>query len=302
MKRVLQPLIKWARVNKFTSFDFTGDIDGRGALKNLSSNDFGNITFGEITIRLTNLSSIDENAFADNTLITWKLSLPYNLLTEQVFVVTSKFKKLQVLRLSYNSIEKIPATAFTADQRELHKIDLAFNNITAIGNEAFAHLPNLEEIILNNNKIKMIGSNAFMPPGTSANNRLLLVVNLEVNFLTSRSFRSSSLTGSRKVKLNLAVNRVTVLSENVFKQIFDAGGSIDMKQNPMTCDCGFPSFLIMVATDKCLNCNCANGTSVHDLSAAALSCPVSAPAFRLCVPEDRVFPPSPRSETDSLQP
>lgn len=302
MRHVLNPLTTWAG-SHFKSFDFTGDIDDRAALEYLSQNDFSGATCEEITIRLTNLSRIHEDAFAGNTLVTWKLSLPYNLLTEQVFLVTAKFKKLQVLVLTYNRIEKIPTTAFSSDQRELYKIDLAFNNITAIGNDAFANLPSLDQIILSNNKIKIIGSNAFMTRGMPTNDRPL-IIDLEVNSLTSRSFRSESLRSKRTVLLNIAVNHVTVVSQNVFKQIFDSGGVIDMKGNPMTCDCRLYTFLLMVSREKCRNCQCANGSSIHSLNAASARCPISLPTIPpyVTTPGDRVIFPLPRSETDSLQP
>jgi Leucine-rich repeat (LRR) protein len=302
MGRLLQPIAIWAG-SKLKSFDFTGDVDHRGALAVLSRNDFGNITFEVITIRVTNLKHIEADAFANNTQTTWKLLLPQNRLTEQVFSITSKFKKLQVLSLSGNQIKKIPADAFTNGQNELHKIDLRDNLITAVGNEAFAHLPSLEHISLIHNKISVIGSKAFMSTGPIVNDHRLLI-ELEENELTARSFRSDSLKGQRKVQINMAINSIEILHESIFRPIFESGGSIDLKRNPLSCGCSFPSYLLTIANEKCRNCVCRNGTSIHNLNPETVKCPVSAPIISPCVssPVDIAIPPLPRSDLDNLQP
>lgn len=277
LRQVLQPLASWSG-SKFKSFDFTGDIDYRAALTTLSANDFANITFESITIRLTRLSAVDEQAFGANANVTWKLSLPYNLLTERVFEVTSTFRRLQVLRLPYNRIQRISAAAFASNQRELYKIDLSFNHISAIGNGAFSHLANLEQVDLNNNKVAVIGSQVFAPmPGLRVSNQTLSA-NLEVNELTSRSFRNDSLTG-RRLRLNLAVNMIGEMTESVFGPVFAAGGSVDMQRNPITCDCTLPSYLRLVPSSACSNCRCANGSSIFALTPVGTECAtVSSPA------------------------
>lgn len=259
--------------------------------------------FEVITIRLTSLSIIHENAFSGTKSTTWKLSMPYNLLTEQVFAVTRQFKKLQVLRLAYNHIQKIPSDAFPLSQSQLHKIDLSFNQISAIASSAFSRLPNLDQVHLNNNRITIIGSRVFLSTTKPSQDRNLLV-NMEVNDLKIQSFRHDSLVGKRKLLLNLSVNLIDRIPEDVFAPVFQAGGWIDMKRNPLTCDCSFPSYLLRLPKDVCRNCQCSNGTSIHSLDARALPCPVSLP-LRLPCAEAGVhesLSPLPRTDSRSLKP
>lgn len=302
MSRILAPLAAQPGI-VFKAFDFTGDIDQRGALRELKSHDFMHVRFEVITIRLTNLSVIQDGAFTGTKSTTWKLSLPYNMLTETVFAATRQFSKLQILRLTYNRIQKVPSDAFPAEQSQLHKIDLSFNHISVIGSDAFAHLPNLEQVDLNNNKITMIGSRVFLPTTGPAHDRALLV-NMEVNDLKTQSFRTDSLIGRRKLHLNLSVNMVTSLPGDIFGQIFEQGGWIDMKRNPLTCDCSFAVYLLRLPKDACINCRCSNGTSIYSLVPTALTCPSPLPLVLPC-PESPVhesMSPIPRTDTHHLQP
>ena len=282
LSKMVQRLAGWSQA-AFKSFDLTGDIDDRADLPQLAAGDFGNVTFEVITIRLTNLSYIDADAFAANLETTLKLSLPYNLLTEQAFDATSRFKKLQVLRLAYNRIARVPPSAFSPDQRDLHRVDLAFNHITAVEESVFSQLINLRRLDLSNNRITFIDSHAFVPAIALRPHNHTLVVDLDVNDLTWTSFHNDSLKGNHILRLNLSVNKISVMREEVFADVFQARGSVDMKWNPLTCDCSFPQYLLQLNRSVCRNCRCANGTEIFRLQPSGFDCSGGQPLVQPCI-------------------
>jgi len=88
-----------------------------------------------------------------------KLTLNYNLL-KSIHGLKS-LRKLETLSLVGNMITDCAPSDCTEPMLELKELDLRGNKITCV--EAIRSFPNLEEINLNDNPIKMIFPKAFGP-------------------------------------------------------------------------------------------------------------------------------------------
>jgi hypothetical protein len=158
-----------------------------------------------------------ENCFADVE----NLDLSENRLTEFPMNLTKLiFKNIKCLNVSNNAIKTLlPHKDFTSmlARNTLHTLDLSFNQISTIDEEAFKHLKSLKYLNLANNRIKFINLFAF-----SADTHHLVELDLSRNLIVDTSMEFllfSSLT--KLIYLNLNQNRLTTLSNHLLYNLYD---------------------------------------------------------------------------------
>lgn len=114
------------------------------------------------------------------------------------------------LYLSNNLIENIDQNAFSIDEDSIlgpgliEKIDLSYNRLTRLHPNMFTFLTNLRYLLLNNNKIKDVDSNAFYGV------HYLIMLDLSLNQIEKLNFLSNR---------NLSHLRYLKLSNNEIKRL-----------------------------------------------------------------------------------
>ncbi|KAI1280881.1 Carboxypeptidase N subunit 2 [Halotydeus destructor] len=225
---------------------------------------FCGLSFKQVQIVRTQLRLIHIDAFASTYNFTTQLTLSRNLLTNEVpsedyniFRVVNKFTNLVHLDLGYNKIQFLPDHAF-GPLKKLQVIVLKSNHITQLGQGPFLQLHSLRYVNLNENKIRYL-------PETSLQfykHRDIMELSLATNVLCSTSILHLGHV-SRPLKLTLAFNNYTYLKRSVFEPILRKfpQSRIDLKGNPMLCDCrstwllakGQPFLETRVVSVKCPN-------------------------------------------------
>ncbi|CAG0898697.1 unnamed protein product, partial [Darwinula stevensoni] len=187
-------------------------------IQELPAGVFGEVSFEELFIYRTSISSVHPHAILPSKDRLWDLQMGYGVLKSFPWDILPEFKK--IIRISlYNNV---------------------FNAWQLLQSES------LEIIILSRNNI------SYLEPGFHLPSLRVLDVGLTVN-----------------TKLNLSRNKIEELTEEVFLPMFDVlsqgNGSIDLRENPIRCDCSMawivhnPSFLASVLGE------CTNGTDLQDL-------------------------------------
>lgn len=207
------------------------------AVKQIRSNVFNSasktISFVEIElIDIKLLEFIDRTAFDGSTETLKSLQVVNNnrlyasdTYAPEIWQFVSKFKNLEMLKISHVNIGRVPTDAFShggRDMEHLKHVEITYDNIHSIDDFAFRGLtaPSLR-LWLNNNKISTISRNALkfknMP------NHVIRLIDLSNNLLTADSFEAEAFTGMGRplATLILRNNQIETLYEHVFRPLFD---------------------------------------------------------------------------------
>lgn len=216
-------------------------------INNIKANAFSNAKFNNIFI-VSNptLASIDPSAFQVST--TTKLIIRDNKILNDhanLFAIVKKLgKSLQIVELDKNALTEIPANAFNDEaQKEIaQKLYQELVNIrldaqqgslplTKIGNGAFADLPKLKQLSLDNNKINAIGTSGIdlSKSALQATDHISLFLNdnqLTETTLTPIQIKLPAGTGP-SVGLVLNNNKIKILT----KEFIEVVSSVAHKKN-----------------------------------------------------------------------
>lgn len=145
---------------------------------------------------------------------------------------------LRVVDLSNNSIESLPASAFSGLSR-LQSLDIRSNNIAFVADRAFEGLIALTSIQLSSNRLASLPPDLFsesrdikeihlrnntlavLPPGLFGELTQLQVLDMSANELTAEWINSATFTGLvRLVVLDLSDNQISRLEASVFRDLY----------------------------------------------------------------------------------
>uniref|UniRef100_A0A3B4B194 TIR domain-containing protein n=1 Tax=Periophthalmus magnuspinnatus TaxID=409849 RepID=A0A3B4B194_9GOBI len=119
----------------------------------------------------------------------------------------SSFRRLQILILSYNRIQRVPLA--TQKLTSLQELDLSFNHIKTIGCHDFTGLENLKQLDLQQNKITVLSNCSFLKMNK------LQILKLQGNLIAE--FGSVFQTSLPNLKLlYLDRNKLTEITRDVF--------------------------------------------------------------------------------------
>lgn len=183
---------------------------------------------GETIMQLAdkNITEVDDNAFA--VLADFqRIIMSRNNISEITESMFKKNKKLLVIFIDYNLIQKIHKNAFTATT-ELEELHLNNNDIVSIPESLLKNNRKLLALNLDNNKISKID------PLTFLNLPLLRELHIKNNNITQ--FNSRALENSNKLeKLYFSNNQISSLDFKNFKRYFPNLSEIGINDNNFTC-------------------------------------------------------------------
>ncbi|NWI18860.1 LGI3 protein, partial [Crypturellus soui] len=148
---------------------------------------------------------------------------------------------------------------------------------------AFAHIPSLQFLLLNSNKLALIGDGAFA--GLS-HLQYLFIENNDIQALSKGTFRGlKSLT-----HLSLANNNLRTLPRDLFKPL-DILSDLDLRGNALACDCKIKWLVEWLETTNttvpavsCSGPGQRQGQRVRDLALADFECITTAHSAVHCKP------------------
>lgn len=284
--------------------DQTDDIYNGNILETLSQDSFGDVSFVDVDIRGTTITTVEEGAFQNSHETLISLRLPTNEISSFTFEVIGEFTALTHLVLSGNQFDGQmidPISSYT-----LRVLNLDNNPNVVIEGDFVRFCPALRQFLLRNtgqtalpllpaapisminglndilqvdfssNSISILESNSFVQDTEDESLTTLNLSNNDIsivfpNFVTG-------LVDSDTTLLDLSSNSIELLDEAVWRDIFlDIGiGTINLADNPLTCGCEIawlvdsPS-LMDVLTDETL---CLTGNPVNELPSDAFDdCP-----------------------------
>ncbi|KAG7164082.1 oplophorus-luciferin 2-monooxygenase non-catalytic subunit-like [Homarus americanus] len=219
----------------------------------LPPNLFKGLTFERIIIKGTQLFDIEENVFTESYKTLKYLNLADNMLQKFPFETLDGYTILSNLVLDNNHLPALPR--IVSDSLEilsvsgntdmellpdvftktsvLSRINMARIGLTNIRPNLFFNLNEPVIINLADNKISYLDEFAINPPSNT-----LLQVILDGN--TISNIRHDSIQGlAPNAYLSMSKNRITEITETVWRHIFDQipNGSLDLSVNPLLCGC-----------------------------------------------------------------
>ncbi|RWS07995.1 Leucine rich repeat containing protein 10-like protein [Dinothrombium tinctorium] len=213
-------------------------------LTKLKEKSLGSVLYSRIAIIDTGLKSIHKNVFSHTSHVTYYIDLEGNHLKNDVFDALRSLPTLTYINLSRNKLTVIPSHAFRHTngqfQSRLRVILLTQNDIHTISGHAFFYLPHVSHLDISENELDLIGDQAFDFDDIPIGRQIHLTIDLAKNKLHSNSFNEKTLANiHRPVKLKIASNNFTHLSESIFKPFLykHENNSIDVEANPLYCDC-----------------------------------------------------------------
>jgi Leucine-rich repeat (LRR) protein len=265
---------------------------------NLSDNNIKNLPM-EIFLPLTELavleiknngiSVIDKNLFTTNTKIS-ELNLEGNKLDILEADVFKNLKSLKILLLQSNFISRLPT--FTSLE-SLEKLDLSSNMMLVVKFNFFG-MPNLKQLILNNNQITM-DSDFLQLSGnftklSMANNSIRSIDDsafLNLNNLQSLDLSNNLLTELKEqtfkglnslIKLDLSYNEIVKIDREMFKNLLKLN-ELDMRNNK----CANKGIIVSESIEDVINENlaeCVNHSNVIQSSMMVLVSAVMISLFK----------------------
>jgi hypothetical protein len=221
------------------------------SIDELTENFFEDITFNAILIRdAKNLTLINTKAFTkiesclkDIEILSTSLkNCPPN---HDIFQTISSMTNLETAFIRYSMIEEIPENAFrplNGPQNKLYDIVLDNNRIKKIGDNAFKNLQNLTNLVLNDNKLDHISKNEFNFNTTSNKTVDIFLYNLSLN---SSSFESKAFSSFNKptfLHFNYSFrhksNNITYLDQHIFEEFLNLNSMNQIELYTIDCkDC-----------------------------------------------------------------
>ncbi|XP_067121185.1 leucine-rich repeat-containing protein 70-like [Centruroides vittatus] len=235
---------------------------------------FGKLTFQYIYVKKVSLTIVETGIFNRMYESMERCEITNCDLRTFPFSDLKFFKKLQVLRLTYNAIRNIPDSAF-GNVPSLKKIYLDFNKINYIGSFAFKDLVNLESLDLRYNKLVVLNDYAFA--AKSKNIHLIL----DLSFNSIAVIRNSSFNNQCPKKLYLNNNNLRILNRATFKPIVEKMARVDqgvihVEDNRFTCDCSKAEWLVLlrnVEKRRIKGFRCKNNDKgLEDLTLSDMGC------------------------------
>lgn len=237
------------------------------AITEIPKDTFSDITFENLLIDDNpRLASVDANAFAEQSCKTMFVINNPQLSDNALFQLSDKLNVYELIDFGFNGFkvcllsncfkldcvltkfflfkQEIPSNAFSnfsknalvSQTKKVKKLVLSNNQITMIGSNAFNQIDQCQEIDINQNKIDTISSYAF---NLTTNSKSHISITLSNNQLTSESFVANFLlvNKSATVLLMLANNKITELKQSIFEPLLLSGNvSIDVQSNPINCE------------------------------------------------------------------
>lgn len=210
-----------------------------GDLETIDDNVLNSYTSTSLMFDTANVKVISPDAFNGIKLIDGtgsiveqsSILLPNNHITE----ISTAFKTLSVKLISFsnNSITEINDFAFCSCSTvggcssPTISIDLSENKITTISNNAFANLPKLGYMILNNNLLTSVPSTALLP--------IPNIVALDLTYNKITSLEANAFYNFKFLPdLGLSYNPVTTIDNGAFNGLSDVIDNLDYIFPPLT--------------------------------------------------------------------
>ncbi|CAG0893882.1 unnamed protein product [Darwinula stevensoni] len=243
---------------------------------------FGDISFEEIFVDLTSVTSLHFTTLLPSKDRLWSLIIGFSSLEEFPWEILPQLINLKELDLQFNALTSLPLL----QSASLEYIDIMFNEISHV--EAGWSLPNLRILNLNSNPVSDVPTGFFSDMGkleeflcfSCALGPTLSTKSLEFRSATFKRIVISSnsistldvdaITGLQpNTRLSFRDNEIRELTEVLFRPMLDVlsvdTGHMDIVGNPVKCDCSIawvvlnPSFLGSVFGV------CTDGTNFQDL-------------------------------------
>ena len=149
---------------------------------------------------------------------------------------------LKMLRISYCKMDTIQYRAFGI-LRQLITLDLAFNGIRYIDQDAFQTYPAIQTLLLNNNKLNSL----FLSQGDL---RQLRILDVSYNQLVVMSIHW--LNRTTLAHLRARHNQITRFAENIQSEVISGSSFkvLDLRENPLVCSCDLGILLHLLPSDS----------------------------------------------------
>ncbi|XP_076059450.1 oplophorus-luciferin 2-monooxygenase non-catalytic subunit-like [Oratosquilla oratoria] len=196
---------------------------------------WGPLSFELIWMSYNHIPYVDNHAFAPSNATLRELYLDYNEIEYFHWPDIEEVPVLEVLSLEHNRIPFLPNEAFS--HAALKRVILNNNVIQGISSDAFAGLTRVEEINLSYNSLTRVENNAFRFNDLRLEGQRL-VLNLENNHINSIS--PSAFVGIKSLTLQLRHNFLHTLNQDCFQPIIDATQGLTffmVNNNPIQCNC-----------------------------------------------------------------
>lgn len=206
-------------------------------IRSLPANVMSRLSFDHIEVSGNELlSEIHPEAFKSSYGVAKVINLSGNDLHNDapnehgIFNLFNKFTQAEDILAHSNRFTSVPAGAFNS-LKNLRSIFLARNDISTIGDFAFASVPKLVKLGLDYNSIEKITKNAFSMYYRSSE---VLDIGLSYNPLEEIEDGAFHHT-NRPIRLDFEENKLTKIPESVFN--VDHIEFIDFYGNPFECNC-----------------------------------------------------------------
>ena len=184
-----------------------------------------------------NIEAINPTTFRNMSIIT--LILGFNQIRELLPGMFDGVYKTKQLQLNSNSLRVIPSGCFRT-LYSLQLLALDSNQISEIHAHGFEGLGNLANLILSNNQLSAIHNFTFLG---IKNLKTLSLSHNRIRFITASAFQ----TLSHLQDLDLQGNVLKTLATHMFAPEFFNNGLLDVKDNPLICDCSIVEFIQSLA-------------------------------------------------------
>ena len=184
-----------------------------------------------------NIETINPTTFRNMSIIT--LILGFNQIRELRPGMFDAVYKTKQLQLNSNSIRVIPSGCFRT-LYSLQLLALGSNQISEIHAHGFEGLGNLAILLLSNNQLSEIHNFTFLG---IKNLQTLSLSHNRIRFITASAF----LALSHLQDLDLQWNVLKTLATHMFAPEFFNNGLLDVKDNPLICDCSIVEFIQALA-------------------------------------------------------
>nr|XP_027214382.1 oplophorus-luciferin 2-monooxygenase non-catalytic subunit-like [Penaeus vannamei] len=246
---------------------------------------FGRITFERIRITGTKIAEVHEEALVKSHDYLTYLNLANNQLKSFPFETLVSYSKLDTLLIDNNNFTYL----YSIESASLHTLSVSGNHNLLFDLDVFTKAPaltaiymanidldelppnlfdtlqNIKTISLEDNYLKALPENAFLPVGDTIT-QLILNGNL-INDIYHDAIKGMSGHGF----LSMVRNKMEYLESTVWLPIFEQAinGSINLAGNPLVCGCDI-AWLMLAADDRYLSVltettTCNEGTVVHSL-------------------------------------
>lgn len=226
------------------------------AVTRINSGTFADVQFENVYIQDNqHLTYIAPDAFTkQNTKSLLIINNPL-LKNNSIYQLTNQLQVTEYVDFDFNALVEVPPYAFN-DQLEnnlprqpvekisnnqptkatFKKLVLSNNKIEKISSNAFHLLESCNEIYLNQNRLKYVSTRGFNLANSRPNPTNLRIM-LNQNQLTSNSFENDfiSLKDNINLFVDLSKNNIIELKEGIFRPLLEKNIMIDFSSNPLNC-------------------------------------------------------------------